>query len=301
MEVKKASGFYGELANFSDGTLAAFVLIPTKVEEEIFKGKIRLNIENHEVVFEYSFLLNPKMAYPRFLVKEPFEDNMYLAIFFVKHFSYEKNKEQLYHDLKNYFLDFFRKNKDIAESEFNKIVNNTMDIILKKNDELVDKREKIYKEFEGEKTFNEMKDLLKKYKITKEPSGIGIILTKNNKYKFICYRYKNNREFSAAISIQNFLNNNEENVKKELIKKMRRAGLMENFYNSFINFKEFLLSEIKETEVFSGTFEEVTNFAIKNIKRKDLRIVFGTRFNKWYVINKNDRDFDYAIPLDKFI
>lgn len=81
MEVKKASGFYGELADFSDGTLAAFVLIPTKVEEEIFKGKIRLNIENHEVVFEYSFLLNPKMAYPRFLVKEPFEDNMYLAIF----------------------------------------------------------------------------------------------------------------------------------------------------------------------------------------------------------------------------
>lgn len=76
---------------------------------------------------------------------------------------------------------------------------------------------------------------------------------------------------------------------------------MENFYNSFINFKEFLLSEIKETEVFSGTFEEVTNFAIKNIKRKDLRIVLGTRFNKWYVINKNDRDFDYAIPLDKFI
>lgn len=60
-----------------------------------------------------------------------------------------------------------------------------------------------------------------------------------------------------------------------------------------------LLSKAKEEGL---SFEEMKVLARYLVDKKDLRITYGTRTGKWYVIDEKDRDFEvWGIPFRIFI
>lgn len=59
---------------------------------------------------------------------------------------------------------------------------------------------------------------------------------------------------------------------------------------------------INEGKRKSYNFYDMKRWAKRNQQRKDMRIVYGTRTNKFHLITRKDRDWDiYAVTPVKFL
>jgi hypothetical protein len=49
------------------------------------------------------------------------------------------------------------------------------------------------------------------------------------------------------------------------------------------------------------SFDAMKDFVQKNTLESDLRIQFGNRYNRWYIVDVTDRDYETAFTQEAFV